>query len=209
MYVPKVNFSGATTVSGNGKMKLISPFWFESNDKITRDSGNYISWDSTISGHFDGIVLRTSANNSAINTPDNLAMLSFKTEAGNGFDTKIALERLYDKGIVRYKFKENGRMYTVVMVALPKPVCNTFFGKLIPTCNFSDIKPVPILKTIKKHGVSNSIHSISNISPIKIFNTSNKAERIKITPLSYKKARKQLINIENLLKKLQVRAHSI
>lgn len=149
----KVDFTGAVAVSGNGNMKLIEPLWFESNDKITRNVSNYVSWESTIAGHFDGVILKTSVGNPVASPIDDRAILAFKTEAGNGFNTEIGLKELYKKGIVRYNLKENGKVYTVVMVALPKPVCKTIFARFVEKCQITIEQVMPLKKVIENYNI--------------------------------------------------------
>ena len=140
--LPKpIDFSGAVALSGNGKMRLFSPMMFENNDKITRDEKNYTSWKSTIRGHFDAVVLNTSVNDavlSAVNTP---AKLTYKTKAGGGFGMSVNLKELYKKGFEMRYITVGNAQYGVVMVALPRPVCQTLLARLVEKC--PSILPAP------------------------------------------------------------------
>jgi len=139
----KQDFSGAVT-SGNGAaLKLVKPIWFESNDKITHEWPNYVSWKSSIAGHLDGVLLKVAFDNG--NSADDT--LSFKTRFNGGFDKTLNLKELYKKGYDVNRFFVNGKMYVMVAVVIKGPLCASPIADTIGACD-NTITPLPV-KNIK------------------------------------------------------------
>lgn len=96
----KEDFSGSLNVEGGVEMKLLRPVRFERNDKITSRGPQEISWNSSIYGGVDGILVKFKLARNA--TKDTMVTLSFP---GQDWSKSISLLRLYHEKNIKSRIK--------------------------------------------------------------------------------------------------------
>lgn len=105
----KENFSGSLTLSDGAKMKLVRTLRFENNDSITSQSESNISWDSTIWGGVDGVLVKFVLDRNVTN--DATVTLSFPQQS---YSKSISLLELYHERIIKDQVKSGYGIYASI-----------------------------------------------------------------------------------------------
>ena len=106
---PKENFSGSLTLSGEAKMKLVRALRFEGDDSIISQGDGQISWDSTIWGGVDGVLVKFVLDKAVSNSAS--VTLSFPEQK---YSKSISLTDLYHKRIIKDEIKSGYGVYASV-----------------------------------------------------------------------------------------------
>jgi len=139
-----VDFSGKVVVDNGATMNLVRPFWFENNDKITENTTNHVAWQSSINGHFDGVLLKTKLDQ--VNPLDDRISVKFSEIE---WSKSFSLTNLYASGIIREEIMINGKRYVLVLVAIKQPVCQSQLAQVLCQ-NQPTVGPIHSIKPIFK-----------------------------------------------------------